>query len=131
MYLEFPSTQHVSCVQNKHVTQDSTKHKLQHCHVLSCPTASNNALQQFPSVQCPQRFTTSHSVLQGKPVCIAFSQQAGQEPFISPGIMDHIIGIDSLHNVPHGLLTVLQVSLKDSGGLYDLLQWVKTSTHSQ
>lgn len=69
------------------------------------------------------------SVLQGKPVCIAFAQQAGQEPSISPGMLDHVVGIDSLQIALHGLLTVVHVSLKDSGGLDDLLQWVKT--HSQ
>lgn len=50
---------------------------------------------------------------------------------MSPGMLDHVVGIDSLHHVLHGLLTVVNVTLTDSGGLYDLLQWVKTSTHSQ
>ena len=72
---------------------------------------------------------TLHSVLQGKPVCIAFAQQAQQEPSISPGMLDHVVGMNSLQSALQGLLTVVHVSLKDSGGLCELLQWVKI--HSQ
>ena len=68
----------------------------------------------------------SHNVLQGKPVCIAFAQQGGQKPALSLGILDHVMGMDTLHSALHDLLTVLHVSLEDRAGLHELLQWVKT-----
>ena len=64
--------------------------------------------------------------LQGKPVCIALAQHGSQKPPLSLGVLDHVMGMESLQTALKGLLTVINVSLEDRDGFQELLQWVKT-----
>ena len=64
--------------------------------------------------------------VQGKPVCIALAQHGGQKPPLSLGVLDHVMGMESLETALMGLLTVINVLLADGDGFQELLQWVKT-----
>lgn len=64
--------------------------------------------------------------LQGATVCIALTQHGSHKSPLSLGVLEHVLGMESLQTALKGLLTVINVSLEDGDGLQELLQWVKT-----
>ena len=65
--------------------------------------------------------------VQGKPVCVALSQHSRKQPFLSSGILDHVLGIESLESAGLGLLTVVNISLDTGAGLQKIMQWLNAN----